>query len=89
MAEETFREWLSEYPCVYSHRQDFVHEWDYFLEGSAKNWDPEVFALPEGMAALRRGCFFVAACDKDADLDLVCRTLQLRGVAGIQWLTER
>ncbi len=48
-----FRVWLTENPCVYSHRTDFVHEWDYYLEGSAKNWDP-IFALPDGMASLRR-----------------------------------
>src|SRR5262245_21245947 len=31
-----FRAWLAENPCVYSHRPGF-HEWDYFLEGSARN----------------------------------------------------
>jgi hypothetical protein len=84
-----FREWLSECPCVYSHRPDFAHEWDYFLEGSAKNWDSDIFALPSGMAALQRGSYFVAVDDNDARLDLVCRALQLRGVEGVQRLTNR
>jgi hypothetical protein len=82
-----FRKWLSEYPCVYSRRPDPVHDWDYFLEGSAKNWDPPIFALPAGMAALQRGSYFVAADDNDALLDRVCRALQLRGVEGVQRLT--
>ena len=84
-----FREWLAEKPCVYSHRPDFVHEWDYFLEGSAKTWDPEIFAFPEGIAALRRGSYFVAGDDNDFVLDRVCQALELRGVDGVQRLTKR
>jgi hypothetical protein len=83
-----FREWLSACPCVYSHKPDFAHEWDYFLEGNAKNKDPDIFALPGGMAALQGGAYFVAADDNDARLDLVCRALQLRGVEGVQPLTN-
>jgi hypothetical protein len=75
-----FREWLRQNPCVYSHRPDFVHEWDYFLEGSIRNWDSDLFALPAGMAALQSGAYFVAADDNEARLNLVCRALQLRGV---------
>jgi hypothetical protein len=75
-----FRKWLMKHPCVYSHRPDFVHEWDYFLEGSARNWDGDIFALPDGMAALRCGSYFVAQSDNENQLDLVCRVLQLRGV---------
>jgi hypothetical protein len=82
-----FREWLSENPCVFSHRPGFVREWDYFLEGSAKNWDPDIYALPAGMAALQRGSYFVAGNDNDLVLDRVCRTLELRGVEGVQRLT--
>ena len=78
-----FREWLTRNPCVYSHRPDFVHEWDYFLEGSAKSWDPDIFALPGGMAALKDGSYFVAGDDNVLVLDRVCRTLELRGVDGI------
>jgi hypothetical protein len=79
-----FRTWLAENPCVYSHRAEFVHEWDYFLEGSAKNWDPDIFALPAGMVALQRGSYFVAGDDDDIVLDRVCRALELRGVEGVQ-----
>jgi hypothetical protein len=83
-----FRQWLTEHPCVYSHRPDFEHKWDYFLEGSARNWDSNIFALPAGMAALQDGSYFVAANDNEARLDLVCRALQLRGVEGVQRLTS-
>ncbi len=79
-----FRAWLGDKPCVYSHRPAFVHEWSYFLEGSAKNWDPDIFALPDGLAALKRGCYFVAECDDDFVLDGICRSLELRGVEGVQ-----
>jgi hypothetical protein len=78
-----FRQWLM-HPCVYSHRLDFVHQWDYFLEGSARNWDPEIFALPAGMAALESGAYFVAADDNNETVDRICRALELRGVDGIE-----
>jgi hypothetical protein len=78
-----FRDWLSANPCVYSHKPRFVHEWDYYLEGSAKNWDPEIFALPAGMQALQNGSYFVAGDDNDFVLDRVCRSLELRGVEGL------
>jgi hypothetical protein len=81
-----FRQWLTAHPCVYSNRPEFVHEWDYFLEGSAKNWDGDIFALPGAVAALQRGSYFVAGDDNDVQLDRVCRALELRGVDGVQRL---
>jgi hypothetical protein len=83
-----FRAWLAQNPCVYSHRPDFVHEWDYFLEGSAKSWAPDILALPGGMAALESSSYFVARTDNDFVLDRVCRALELRGVEGVQRLTN-
>lgn len=80
---QRFRDWLTEYPCVYSHRPDFVHEWDYYLEGSARNWDSDIFALRTGMEALKHGSYFVANVDNELELDRVCRTLELRGVEGV------
>jgi hypothetical protein len=79
-----FRAWLAENPCVYSRRPDFVHEWDYFLEGSSKSRDPDVFAFPAGLAALKQGCYFVAEDDNHFVLDRVCRSLELRDVRGVQ-----
>jgi len=79
-----FRKWLARNPCVFSHRAGFVHDWDYFLEGTVCNWDPDIFALPEGMAALQRGQYFIAYNDLSGSLDVVCRRLMLRGVPGIE-----
>jgi hypothetical protein len=79
-----FRMWLQAHPRVYSHHPDFTHEWDYFLEGSAKNWDSDIFAFPAGMAALQRGDYFVSDDDNESVLDKVCRALELRGVEGIE-----
>jgi hypothetical protein len=84
-----FRKWLAEFPYVYSHRPDFVHEWDYYLEGSAKNWEPDIFALPGGMAALQKESYFVAECDSEGRLDLVCRALDLRDVKGLEWTPKK
>ncbi|MFT3883796.1 MAG: hypothetical protein QM703_29715 [Gemmatales bacterium] len=83
-----FRNWLKENPCVYSQRPGFVHEWDYYLEGSAKQWDPDIHALPAGMAALQHGSYFVAGDDNDFVLDRVCRTLELCGVEGVSQRTQ-
>src|SRR5205807_648972 len=41
-ANKRFRKWLAENPCVYSHRPDFVHAWDCFLEGSGTILDSGV-----------------------------------------------
>jgi hypothetical protein len=84
-----FREWLGRNPCVYSHRPDFVHDWDYFLEGSATNWATDLFALPAGYAALQRGSYFISGDDNDLVLDRICRALELRGVEGVERLTSR
>lgn len=84
-----FRQWLAGYPCVFSHRPDCVHEWDYFLEGSVRNWEPDIFALPGGLAALQRGSYFVSDEDNDAVLDQVCRALELCGVPGVRRSTQR
>jgi hypothetical protein len=83
-----FRERLSKNPCVYPHRPDSMHEWDYFLEGSARNRNLDIFALPAGMVALQHGAYSVDADDDEARLNLICRALELRGVEGVQRLTS-
>lgn len=78
-----FRKWLSQFPCVFSRREDFERTWDYYLEGQIRNYDSDVFALPQAMEALRDGQYFVANDDNDWVLDKVCRELKKRGVPGI------
>jgi hypothetical protein len=83
--KSAFRNWLKGFECVYSGVQlGKVGQWDYFLEGSIRNFDPEVFALPKGMELLRQGQYFVADGDNDWVLDKVCRALKLRGITGIK-----
>lgn len=75
-----FDKWLSSHECVYSSKPDFQGEWNYYLEGSVKNYDPPVFALPSGLSALRAGQYFIADGDTAARLDTLCASLRLRGV---------
>jgi hypothetical protein len=77
-----FHDWLRQYPRVFSRRTTDGSEWDHFLEGSARNYDSDIFALPGGMTALRQGAYFIDRGDSDSIVDQVCRRLELRGVVG-------
>ena len=71
------RGWLQQFELVHP-RPDV--RWDYFLEGSIRNYDSEVFALPKAFLALQRGdTYFVGNTDSPATIDDLCRTLRLRG----------
>ncbi len=76
---KTFEEWLNRYECVYS-MADRDNSYNYYLEGSVRNHDAPIFALPTGLDALKSERYFVGAQDNDALLDKVCRKLRLRGV---------
>lgn len=78
-----FRKWLSQHTCVHSHRKNFERQWDHLLEGSSRNWDSEIYALPGGMKALQNGSYFVSLNDNDSVLDRICHVLWLRGVEGV------
>jgi len=75
-----FSRWLAGHDCVFS-RKSGLHEFDYYLEGSVRNYDPPVQAFPAALAALAQGQYFVAEDDNDVRLDQLCRALRLRGVA--------
>jgi len=79
---QDFSRWLGQFPCVHS-RSSQPGEWDYFLEGSIRNFDTDVFALPGAMTALRAGHYFVAVDDSNDRVDRLCKSLRLRGVEGI------
>lgn len=79
-----FAKWLQELPCVFSRRRSISKEWDFFLEGSIRNYDAEIYALPSGIIALQQGCYFVSECDGEHMLSKLIRTLELRGVEGIE-----
>lgn len=78
-----FRKWLQQLPCVFAQGNPGVHDWDYYLEGSIGNLDPEIYAFSTAMAALAGGAYFVSDGDNDYVLDLVCQQLALRGVEDI------
>jgi len=75
-----FEGWLSSHVLVHDHQPGREHAFTYFLEGGAQNVSDRIFALPSGLAALRRGQYFVAHMANAAMLETVCRTLRLRGV---------
>ena len=74
-----FSRWLSTHECVFTNKSS-LNQYDYYLEGSVRNYDPPVFALDSGFAAIRAGRYFVAEADSDCRLHEVCRTLALRGI---------
>ena len=76
-----FGKWLREFDCVYD-GPGTSSEWGHFLEGGLQNYDPPIFALPDAMAALRAGQYFVAHGFDGGPLNRLCRTLELRGVRG-------
>jgi len=74
-----FSRWLASQECVFS-RRSAMHDWDYYLEGALRNFDPEIFAFPEAMRALRSGQYFVAYDTSSRELEVLCKALRLRGV---------
>jgi hypothetical protein len=74
-----FLRWFEKSPLIYDHHPAGEHEFDYYLEGSAKNWGP-IRAFPSGLAALRNGRYFVSQLETSGSLEKLCRTLALRGV---------
>ncbi len=75
-----FAKWLGGFDLVYE-APGKCGEWDYYLEGSLRNGDGPIYALPEAMTALRAGRYFISDSDNDFVLDKLCRALRLRGVA--------
>ena len=75
-----FSKWLSAHECIYSNKRA-SNPFSYWLEGSVRNHDSDVFALESGLGALKDGRYFVADDDTEFRLDAVCSSLRLRGVA--------
>lgn len=78
-----FRKWLKKYHLVFTRKADHDNRFDYFLEGSIKNWDSDVYALPLAFDALGKGKYFVNHGDTDHLLGTLCKQLRLRGVEGL------
>lgn len=74
-----FSKWLAELPCVFSSKST-NNEFAYYLEGSIRNQDAPVFAFSSGRDALQSGRYFVGQNDNEQVLNVLCKTLCLRGV---------
>jgi hypothetical protein len=74
-----FSKWLSGHECVYSNASN-DNAFNYYLEGSIKNYDPQVFAFASGHSALKEGQYFVADADNEFVLEKLCKALRLRGI---------
>lgn len=75
-----FSRWLKRFECVYSLQPGSRNDWNYYLEGSVKNYETPIFALPAGLAALQAGQYFIAEADTEFVIDKVCASLRLRGI---------
>jgi len=80
---QVFRRWISQHPKVHSMTSVLDDSFDYYIEGSLRNWDSDIFALPSGIMALESGSYFVSDDDSEGLLDDLCKRLRLRGVTGI------
>lgn len=75
----SFAKWLNQFDLVYSQNNPVQSEWNYFLEAGIQNFAEELYALPHAMAALRAGQYFVHHRANSAQLNLLAKSLQLRG----------
>lgn len=76
---KSFAKWLKEFDVVYSQKAGAASEWDYYLEAGIQDWNAEIYALPSAMAALRSGQYFVHHRATPARLDVLVKSLRLRG----------
>jgi hypothetical protein len=75
-----FNKWLSGFDKVFTGDPSWPGEWNYYLEGSIRNHDIPVYAMPLAAQALKEGQYFVGWTDNDVVLDTLCRLLRQRGV---------
>lgn len=75
----SFIAWFDEFPLICDNHPSGPHEFDYYLEGSAKNYGP-IRAFPSGLSALRSERYFVSCRETDGALSTLSKTLRLRGV---------
>jgi hypothetical protein len=77
---QALRKWLRRFECVFANGHCQRPEWEYHLEGSIRNYDPPIFALPAALQALNSGRYFVDHRDNEHRLDTLCKALRLRGI---------
>lgn len=74
-----FAKWLKQFDLVFAWTADVTPEWSYYLEGGIRGVSEKLYALPDAMAALRNGRYFVHHQANDSVLDKVAKALRLRG----------
>lgn len=75
-----FTRWLKQFELVHSTRKRPRQNFRSYLEGTLQNWDGDLYALPEALAALQEGQYFVSGNETAETLDRLCRALQARGI---------
>jgi hypothetical protein len=75
-----FAKWLLQSECVFSNKPGGASKWNYYLEGSTRNFDPPIYGLPSGLSALQDGRYFVGDDDPPIVIEKLCSALRLRGV---------
>ena len=78
---KNFKSWLEGKKIAYEWRRDLRPEEMYFFEAGILNIAERIYALPSGEPMLNDGTYFIADGANDYTLDLLCKTLRLRGVA--------
>ncbi len=72
--------WLGRFTCVYSNKPGAVNEWNYYFEGSTKNYDPPIYSFPSGLHALMKEQYFISDSESEFVVEKLCKSLKLRGV---------
>lgn len=75
-----FGKWIKNFECVFSNKPGFNNEWNYYLEGSIRNYDQPVFAFESALHALKKGQYFVGDGDNTFVLEKLCSSLRLRAI---------
>lgn len=75
-----FKKWLSANELIFSNSSSAENKWNYYLEGSTRNYDPPIFAFLSGADAIRNGQYFVSDDETELRLDKICVSLRLRGL---------
>lgn len=79
-----FRSWLKKNELVYSSNTSWHGQWNYFLEGSVKNYDTDIYAFQKGITLLENGQYFVSNAESKGRLETLRKSLLLRGVTGLK-----
>ena len=76
---KSFLRWFQKQPLIYDNHPAGEHRFDYYLEGTSRNWGP-IRAFPSGLVALERGQYFISRHEGSGSLEALCKKLALRGV---------